>query len=128
MNRPYNLPKKNQGPLFQLVDNFEIDSQTACWKTFRHGPILLRWPKITRSRSRLNPIFCAMAVSAGRSAKTDRLAIDPPSRTLQNARPSPTPPRRWRSRLLTGGRPDGCESSCGAAVKPNSPDQIEKIQ
>jgi hypothetical protein len=28
--------------------------------------------------------------------------------------------------LLTGGRPDGCKSSCGAKVKSHSPDQIEK--
>ena len=104
--RAYTLPRKNQGPLFQTVEQFEIDSQAARWKTFPRGRILSTWSKITPSRSGLNPIFCAMAVSAGRSTKTDSLAIDPPSRTLHNAKPWPTLQRRWRSILLSGGGPD----------------------
>ena len=31
------MPKKNQGPLFQSVDQFEIHSRAACWKTLRPG-------------------------------------------------------------------------------------------
>src|ERR1039458_2567926 len=109
-----------------MVDQFEIDSQTACWKTSRHGPILLRWPKVTRSRSRLNPIFRAVTVSAGRSTKTDSLATNPPSLTPQDARPLPALRRRWRSRLATGDRPDDCNASCSATVKSHPPDRIEK--
>ena len=62
----------------------------------------MKWLRITRSRSRLNPIFCAMAVSAGRSAKTDSPAFDLRTRTPRNRRPLPTLPRRWTSRLQTG--------------------------
>jgi len=99
------------------VDRFEIDSQTARWRTFRHGPILLRWPKITRSRSRLNPISRAVTVSAGRFTRTDSLAIIPPSRTPQDARPLPVLRRRWRSRLPTGGRPDDRSTECPPHVQ-----------
>ena len=113
--------KEVKGCSLKTADQLEIHGQATGWKTFRHARIVLKWPEITPSRSRLNPIFCAMAVSAGLSAKTDSLAIDPPSRTRQNPRPSPTPPRRWTSRSPTGGRPDGRESSCGATVKFSAP-------
>ena len=107
----YLAEKEARAPCFRRL-MIEIDGKTACWKMFRHAPILSRWSKITPLRSGLSPIFCAMVASAGRSAKTDRFAIDPPCRTRQNLRPLPTPPRRWRSRSLTGGRPDGSKSFC----------------
>jgi hypothetical protein len=95
------LHRQRAGP-----DHFENDGRTACWKTPRPRPTLVEWPKVIRSRSRLSPIFCAMAVSDGRSAKTNSLSIDPRFLSRQDARPLPTPPRRWRSRSPTGGRGD----------------------
>ena len=85
--------KRVKGARFRQRISLKFTAKPRAGKTFRHAGIVLKWPEITPSRSRLNPIFCAMAVSAGRSAKTDSPAIDPPSRTRQNARPSRTPPR-----------------------------------
>lgn len=56
--------KRIEGSLFPITDQFEIDSLTACRKPFRHWRMLSRRPKITLLRSGLNPISCAMAVSA----------------------------------------------------------------